>query len=150
MLNVGEKVKYINFETDYYLADFLTDNSLQKERLKTGTIESITITSEGISYKIRYGKESWSWDCIKNEMLIFNVEESYDEIIAKVREIVLKQCEENIKTYNKEHEKEGYNSDKYSDVSYKLKKQANVVGLELEYKIGKNHAEVRIVEHGNV
>lgn len=150
MFKIGEKVKYINFETDYYLPEFLTDNTMQKERMKTGVIESITITSDGVLYKIRYGKDNYSWDCIKIENLIFNAEESHDEIIAKVRETVLKQCEENIKTYNKEHKKEGYNSDKYSDVSYRLKKQANALGLELEYKISSNHAEVRVLEHGNV
>ena len=150
MFKVNEKVKYINFETDYYLPEFLTDNSLQKERMKTGIIESITITSDGVSYRIRYGKDTWSWDNIKKENLLFNAEESHDEIIAKVRENVLKQIKEDVNTYNKEHKTEGYNSKTISDVDWRLNEEANALDMELEYKISKDHAEVRIVEHGNV
>ena len=64
-----------------------------------------------------------------------------------MRELVLKQFEKDVNIYNKEHKTEGYNSKTTSDVDWRLNDEANALGVELEYKLNSNHAEVRVVEH---
>ena len=127
MLKIGEKVKYIYRG---YLSDFLImSRTEQNKNMRTGTVESILITSTGTSYKIRYGKESWNFDTVENEDLVFNIEKPYDEIIAKVRELVLKQFEKDVNAYNKDHKTEGYNSKVVSDVDWRLNDEANALAL---------------------